>query len=195
MFSMLNRNLRYLFILNIAFGFSVQLINPLFPLYLSEIGATAAENARVISFGGLVATSLMLPAGLFLDRIGRKTLLIGSSVVNMIAIFLMSNATTWQQVTPLFMIYSATGALFMPARMAMITSNSELGKRASIFGIMNTAWPIAGVISTLISGYLVESVGWRQVFLVGSFVNAISILPGLRIKRRETGCIERYWVP
>ena len=81
MFSSLNRNLRYLFILNIAFGFSVQLISPLFPLYLSDIGATAAQNARVISLGGLVATSLMLPAGLYLDRIGRKRLLIGSSVV------------------------------------------------------------------------------------------------------------------
>ena len=125
MFSSLNRNLRYLFILNIAFGFSVQLINPLFPLYLSCIGATAAQHARVISLGGLVATALMLPAGLYLDRIGRKKLLIGSSVINMIAMYLMSNATTWQQITPLFMIYSATGALFMPARMSMITSNSE----------------------------------------------------------------------
>jgi len=185
MFSSLNRNLRYLFILNIAFGFSVQLINPLFPLYLSEIGATAAQNARVISLGGLVATALMLPAGLYLDRIGRKKLLIGSSVINMIAMYLMSNATTWQQITPLFMIYSATGALFMPARMSMITSNSELKDRASTFGIMNTAWPIAGVVSTLISGYMVEAVGWREVFIVGSIVNALSILPGLRIEKRK----------
>lgn len=185
MFSSLNKNLRYLFILNIAFGFSVQLINPLFPLYLSEIGATAAQNARVISLGGLVATALMLPAGLYLDRIGRKKLLIGSSVVNMIAMYLMSNAATWQQVTPLFMIYSATGALFMPARMSMITSNSSLKERASIFGIMNTAWPIAGVVSTLISGYMVEAVGWREVFIVGSIVNALSILPGLRIEKRK----------
>jgi len=185
MFSSLNRNLRYLFILNTAFGFSVQLINPLFPLYLSDIGATAAQNAQVISLGGLVATVLMLPAGLYLDRIGRKKLLIGSSVVNMVVMYLLSNATTWQQVTPLFMIYSATGALFMPARMSMITSNSKLEERASIFGVMNTAWPIAGVVSTLISGYLVEAVGWREVFLVGSLVNALSILPGFRIQRRE----------
>jgi hypothetical protein len=29
----------------------------------------------------------------------------------------------------------------MPARMAMITDNSNLDNRASIFGIMNTSWP------------------------------------------------------
>ena len=186
MFEVLNRNLRYLFILNVAFGFSVQLISPLFPLYLSDIGANASQNAWVISLGGLVATSLMLPAGLMLDRIGRKVLLVGSSVVNMIAIFMLTYATSWQQVTPLFMIYSATGALFMPARMAMITAYSEPETRASVFGIMNTAWPIAGIISTFLSGVLIETVGWNRVFLLASVINALSILPGLRIPRSET---------
>ncbi len=185
MLKVMNRNLRYLFILNIAFGFSVQLISPLFPLYLSGIGATASENAWVISLGGLVATALMLPAGLLLDRIGRRVLLIGSSIVNMIAIFLLTYATTWQQVIPLFMIYSATGALFMPARMAMITSSSEPENRASVFGIMNTAWPLAGIISTYLSGVLIETSGWGQVFLIGAIINALSILPGLRIQRTE----------
>ncbi|MCJ7732292.1 MFS transporter, partial [Candidatus Bathyarchaeota archaeon] len=94
MLKVMNRNLKYLFILNVAFGFSVQLISPLVPLYLSGIGATASENAWVISLGGLVSTALMLPAGLLLDRIGRRVLLIGSSVVNMIAIFLLTYATT-----------------------------------------------------------------------------------------------------
>jgi MFS family permease len=131
----------------------------------------------------------MLPAGLYLDRIGRRFLLICSSVVNMIVIFLMSYVNMWQQITPLFMVYSATGALFMPARMAMITSYSDVDNRASVFGIMNTAWPIAGVVSTLISGYLVETVGWNLVFIIGSIVNAVSIFPGLRIEKQETDYI------
>jgi MFS family permease len=185
MFSALNRNLKYLFILNTAFGFSVHLISPLFPLFLADLGATAAENAWVISLGGLVATSLMLPAGVFLDRIGRRVLLISSAVVNMVTIFMLSNANTWQEVLPLYMVYSATGALFMPARMAMITANSTQDNRASVFGIMNTSWPMAGVVSTLISGYLIETTGWKQVFLVGAAINAVSILPALRIERQE----------
>jgi len=185
MFKVLNRNLRYLFILNTAFGFTVQLVTPLFPLFLSNLGATPSENAWVISLAGLVATSLMLPAGLLMDRIGKRTLLLSSLVVNMVIMFMLSNAETWQQVLPLFIVYSASGALFMPARMAMITDNSNQDNRASIFGIMNTSWPLAGVVSTLISGYLIETAGWKQVFLVGSAINAISILPSLRIEKQE----------
>jgi len=185
MFKVLNRNLRYLFILNTAFGFSVQLVTPLFPLFLSGLGAVPSENAWVISLGGLVATSLMLPAGLFMDRIGKRTLLLSSLVVNMVIMFMMSNAGTWQQVLPLFIVYSASGALFMPARMAMITDNSNPDTRASVFGIMNTSWPLAGVVSTLISGYLIQTSGWRYVFLVGSAINAITIIPSLRLEKQE----------
>lgn len=185
MFKALNRNLRYLFILNLAFGFSVQLITPLFPLFLSNLGASAAENATVISLGGLVSTVLMLPSGLLLDKIGRRVLLIGSAVVNMVSIFLLIFTKNWLQVIPVFILYSASWALFIPARMAMITANSVPEKRGSVFGIMNTSWPIAGVISPIISGYLIESVGWNQVFIVGAAVNALSIVSGFRIQRRE----------
>jgi len=185
MFKVLNRNLRYLFILNTAFGFSVQLVTPLFPLFLSGLGAIPSENAWVISLGGLVATALMLPAGLFMDRIGKRTLLLSSLVVNMVIMFMMSNAETWQEVLPLFIVYSASGALFMPARMAMITDNSNPDTRASVFGIMNTSWPLAGVVSTLISGYLIQTSGWRYVFLVGSAINAITIIPSLRLEKQE----------
>jgi len=185
MFDGLNRNLRYLFILNFAFGFSIQLITPLFPLFLSDIGASASQNAFVISIGGLVSTILMLPSGLLLDKIGRKILLVGSSVVNLVSIFLFSYASTWKQVIPLFMLYNASWALFIPARMAMMTSNSDLNQRSSIFGVMNTSWPIAGVLSTLVSGYMIESMGWKQVFIIGAAVNAISIITGFRIEARD----------
>jgi len=182
MFDVLNRNLRYLFVVNFVFAFSIQLITPLFPLFLSELGASTAENASVISIGALVSTALMLPSGLLIDKIGRKVLLIGSAVVNMISIYMMSQVSTWQQVFPFFILYSISWTLFIPARMAMITANSEVVNRASVFGVMNTSWPIAGVLSPIVSGYIIELMGWNKVFYVGAAVNILGILAGLRIK-------------
>ena len=186
MFDSLNRNLRYLFIVNFIFGFSVQLITPLFPLYLSEIGATANQNALVISIGGFVSMLLMLPSGVLLDKIGRRTLLIGSAVVNMISIFLMTYVSSWRMAIPVYALYCCSWVFFFPARMAMITSNSELLKRARVFGIMNTSWPIAGIISPVLSGWLIESAGWNQVFIIGSAANLLGILSGLAISRTKT---------
>jgi len=50
----------------------MQLINPLFPLFLEEAGANEVQNAMVISAGNLVATMLMLPSGLLIDRVARR---------------------------------------------------------------------------------------------------------------------------
>ena len=186
MFNVLNRNLRYLFVVNFVFGFSIQLITPLFPLFLSELGASTAENASVISIGALVSTALMLPSGLLIDKIGMKVLLIGSAVVNMISIYMMSQVSTWQQVFPFFILYSISWTLFIPARMAMITANSEVVNRASVFGVMNTSWPIAGVLSPIVSGYIIEFLGWNQVFYVGAVVNILGIIAGFRIKGSDT---------
>jgi MFS family permease len=136
----------------------------------------------------------MLPSGVLLDKIGRRTLLIGSGMVNMISIFLMTYTSSWQLAIPVYALYSCSWAFFFPARMAMITSNSELLKRARVFGIMNTSWPIAGIISPVLSGWLIESTGWSQVFMVGSAVNLLGIFSGLAIsksnnveQRREGG--------
>ncbi len=186
MFKILNRNLRLLFALNIAFGFSMQLITPLFPLFLADIGADEGQIALIISIGGIIATSLMLPSGALVNKVGRKILLIGSAVTGMLAIFMFAYASTWKQVIPIYILYNVSSSLFMPARMAMISANSNIESRASVFGLMNTAWPIAGVISPLISGYLIETSGWRYVFMVGAAINLLSIIPGLFIQRRNT---------
>jgi MFS family permease len=135
----------------------------------------------VISLGSLVATSLMLPSGLLIDKIGKKTLLISSAAASSLSIFLLVFTKNWIQVTPVYVLFSAAGALFVPARMAMITEHSEPKRRGTIFGLMNMAWPIAGIISPLISGYLIETTGWSWVFLFGAAVNTISLLPGLKL--------------
>ena len=113
MFNVLNRNLRYLFVVNFVFGFSIQLITPLFPLFLSELGASTAENASVISIGALVSTALMLPSGLLIDKIGRKVLLIGSAVVNMISIYMMSQVSTCATRAYLIVYLEITNSLQM----------------------------------------------------------------------------------
>ncbi len=181
----LNRNLVYLFLLNLAFGFSMQLVQPLFPLYMESVGAGEAQTAWVVSAGGLVATLLMLPSGLLLDKVGRKPLLLASAAVNTLSILLLSQVQSWTLVAPIFIAFSAAGALFIPARMAMITENSEPQVRATVFGLMNMAWPIAGVVSPLVSGYLVEGRGWHAVFYLGAAVNAFSLLPAAGIQGRS----------
>jgi MFS family permease len=184
MFKNLNRNLILLFALNVAFGLTMQLINPLFPLFLEEAGANEVQNAMVISAGNLVATMFMLPSGLLIDRVGKKTLLLLGAGLSTVSIFLLSMASNWVIVLPLYMLFSMAGAFFIPSRMAMITENTTSSNRSSTFGVMNMAWPVTGIIAPTLSGFLVQYFSWRLVFLIAGGINALSLIPTYLIKRK-----------
>ena len=186
MLSSLNRNLRYLYMQNVTFGLSMSLIGPLFPLFLAGLGANELQNASIISMGRLMATAVVLPSGLLLNKMGKRGLLIGGSVVSLISALMFYYGLSLQQVTIPVMLFTASSAILMPARMAIITANSDPANRASVFGIMNTAWPLAGIVSPLISGYLIETTGWSRVFLAGTLMSAMSVLLGFRIQRQES---------
>jgi len=185
MFKQLNRNLVLLFALNIAFGLTMQLINPLFPLFLEEAGANEVQNAMVISAGNLVATMFMLPSGLLIDRVGKKTLLLLGAGLSTVSIFMLSMVNNWVIVFPLYMLFSMAGAFFIPSRMAMITETTESSNRSSTFGVMNMAWPVTGIVAPMLSGFLVQYFSWRHVFLIAGGINALSLIPTYLIKRKR----------
>jgi MFS family permease len=181
----ITRSLLLLFVINIAFGLTNQLINPLFPLYLDKLGASEVQNAFVISMGGLVATFLMLPSGLIIDRVGKKTMIALSTIGISASIYLMSLSGSWTLLIPYYILYSAIGALFIPARMALISERASPENRASLFGIMNLAWPVSGVIAPIISGYVIEHLGWKSVFYLSMALSLVSFIPALMIEEKK----------
>ena len=148
----LNRNLMYLFLINIAFGLSSQMINPLLPLFLDSIGAKEAEIAYIVSAGSLAATLLMLPSGIIIDRVGRRIFFLLNAGISAFSIFMMSKSSDWRIVFPFYVLFSLVGAFFVPARMSMISENATMESRAALFGVMNMAWPITGIISPVLTG-------------------------------------------
>jgi MFS family permease len=181
----LNRNLWLLFALNMAIGFSNQLIGPLFPLYLENLGASEIEIGMVISTASIAATILMFPSGLLIDRVGKKRMLLASVVLSAVPLILMASVKNWLTVTPFYMLFNAAFSLFIPSRMAMIAESATQRNRATLFGMMNLAWPISGIIAPTLSGYIVEKYGWALPFYIASSIMAVSILPTLMLRERD----------
>ncbi len=178
-----------MFILNTAFGLSMQLINPLFPLFLETTGATGSEISYVISAGSLAATLLMFPSGIIVDRAGKRLFLMLNAILSTGSIYMISRLGNWKLILPFYIVYSLVGAFFVPARMSMISENATIENRAALFGFMNMAWPITGIISPVLSGWIVEASGWASVYLVATLVSLFSILPAYFIteKVRDKG--------
>ncbi|MCW3992304.1 MAG: MFS transporter [Candidatus Bathyarchaeota archaeon] len=183
----LDRNLSMLFTLNLAVSISTQLIQPLFPLYLEGLHATEMEIGLVIALSSLAATALMLPSGLLIDRVGKRRMLLLSVILATFPTAILSVVGDWRMVIPFSMILNASFSFFIPARMALIAESATPENRATLFGLMNIAWPIGGIVSPVMSGYLVERFGWSLNFLVSAAIIAVSIIPTalLREERAE----------
>lgn len=186
----LNRNLWLLFALNIAIGFSNQLIGPLFPLYLENLGATELEIGLVISISSIAATALMFPSGVLIDKVGKKRMLIASVVFAFVPLFLMASVKNWMMVTPFYLVFNAAFALFIPSRMAMIAESATSSNRATLFGVMNMAWPISGIFAPTLSGYIIEEFGWTIPFYIAGAILVVSILPTLLLRERDVSAEE-----
>lgn len=178
----LKRDLWLLFALNLAIGFSGQFITPLFPLYLEGLGASEVEIGLVLSLASMLGTALMIPSGLLMNRIGKKRTLLLSAVLAALPPVLISFMDDWRWVTPLYMVFSASFSFFIVSRMAMISESTTPRNRATLFGVMNIAWPIGGIVAPTLSGFLVENFGWAPIFQFTTLIMAASLIPTLKME-------------
>jgi len=88
------------------------------------------------------------------------------------------------------MAFNVAMSVFAPSRMALVAESASQQKMASLFGLMNLAWPLGGIISPVVSGYIVETMGWNQVFMVSVAISGLSIIPAMSIDVVETSFSE-----
>jgi DHA1 family multidrug resistance protein-like MFS transporter len=181
----LNRNLWLLFAASIVAVVSIQLIQPLFPLFLESQGASEIEISLVISLASLSTTALMIPIGFLMERIGKKRMLLIGLLIWAATPAFIGSARDWRLVAPLYMAYNLAEVFVGPARMAMIAEYSTPGSQATVFGIMSMDWPVGGIVSPPLSGFLAERSGWQLPFTVAAIVMALSLVPALMLKDKE----------
>jgi MFS family permease len=182
----LKKRLINLFTLNVAFSISMQMIQSLFPLYLRSLNASEVEIGLVIAAGSISAMVTMIPSSLLIGKLGKKKMLITSVLIVAIPPIFFTMMNDWRYVLPFFMIFNIAMSFFAPSRMAMVAESASQSNVASLFGLMNLAWPLGGIVSPVVSGYIIEKTGWSQVFMVSVTISAISLIPALLINVGET---------
>lgn len=183
----LDRNLWLLFVVGLVGVVSIQLITPLFPLFLDSHGASEMEISTVISLSSLATTALMIPVGFLMERMGKKRmLLIGLLIWTATPVFIGS-ARNWRIVAPLYMFYNLAEVFVGPARMTMIAEYATPESQATVFGIMSMDWAVGGIVSPPLSGFLAERSGWHLPFQVAAIFMALAMVPAFMLKDKKAG--------
>src|ERR1700730_7156695 len=148
-------------------GFDTQAIGYVAPALAKEWGLTKGALGPVFSAGlfGLMIGALIF--GPLADRIGRKNIIIFSTLAFGIGALVTAFV---QDVNTLLAIRFLTGLGLggaMPNTIAMTSEFSPHRRRATMVMIMFCGFSVGAALGGLLAAALMPHFGWRSVFIVG----------------------------
>src|SRR4030081_95592 len=166
-------------------GFDTQAIGYVAPALAKEWGLTKAALGPVFSAGlfGLMIGALVF--GPLADRIGRKKIIILSTLAFGIGAVVTAFV---QDVNTLLAIRFLTGLGLggaMPNAIAMTSEFSPHRRRATMVMVMFCGFSIGAALGGLLAAALIPQFGWRSVFAVGG-VAPLLLVPILALRLPES---------
>lgn len=193
-FSSFNRNVRLYMLGNVLIQVGMGIFMVMYNLYIRELGIPETVNGKVISMTALALAIVLVPAGFLSDRIGRKWLIVGGSVLTACTLFYRGIAITE---TPIIFAALLTG-LFMAfvqvSGIPFLAENSSPGERVHLFSINFAFVTIANVVGSLLGGIIadiMETVGSlstvdaiRCSLIAGATIFTIGLLPFFKLQEK-----------
>lgn len=165
----------YFMLLIAAFG-----TGSLWPVYITQLGGGPSASGIFNAAGNLTGVAGTLLSGWLADRTGRrKTIFYVSSVLFAATWWMMTRATTWQQLT---LINLAGGFTFCIAlNMIIILTGLLAGKteRGRSFGVLTLTAGATQLLGGLVCGPIADRFGFNTLFMVNTLLCLGCVLPGL----------------
>jgi MFS family permease len=178
----LDGSLRGIFLMNIGFAICYYLVTPLFPLFLDTLKVSESQIGLILGIGSFSATFSTLISGYLTDRLGTNKIFYSSLLLRSVSTLAIIYAEKWVWMIPIWVVFNLSQSLFEPARLSYVGEKATKENIGKLYGVMNLAWPIAGILGPFLSGNLAESRGWNQVFLLAVVINCVGLVPLLFVK-------------
>ena len=151
----------------------------LFPLYLTELGASVGQVGLVFTLTSVVILILQIFGGWVSDSIGRLRAIAFGSLGGIVGFIALLLAPTWQWMLVALAIYQIPFALVGPSFGAFIAENSTEENRGKVYGLTGTIYQVCGVIGPPLGGFLAGRYGFK-IMLLGAAIFYV-LAAGLRI--------------
>jgi EmrB/QacA subfamily drug resistance transporter len=155
-------------------------VNVGLPAIARSFPSHAISLSWIVSGYLLPLSALLLMGGAAGDRYGhRRGLLVGVGLF-LAASLLCGVAPDLGWLLAARALQGVGAALLMPASLAILGSSFEGEARGKAIGTWASAGAAAGAIGPLIGGWLIDSVGWRAMFLLNLPVAVGALILGAR---------------
>ena len=134
------------------------------PFAVLEIGGGVREVALVSAAQFLPFVVLALPAGVWADRLDRKTILISSDLVRMVcqvvaAVLLLGGGATVPALIAIAAVYGAADAFFAPAFSGLLPTTVSPGNLQPANALRGLSFSFGSVAGPVLAGLLIAFAG------------------------------------
>lgn len=164
------------FVLNMIDGVDVLIVSFTGALIEAEWGLSKTELGAVYSvglFGMMIGCLAIAPIA---DTIGRKALLIGSTVAIMIGMISASFAQAYEHLLAARLLAGLGIGAILPVMAATAAEFANKRWRDAAVSVVQAGWPIGAILTGFFVAWAVPQFGWRFVFLAAGLLSA-AMLP------------------
>ncbi len=182
-------------------GFDVQAWGYVAPSLFAEWGVkSAAGTVASVTLTGVLIGSLLL--SMLADKIGRRPVLIGSTLYFSALTLLTARVTSLEELLFIRFIGGLGLGAIMPNAVALVGEYSPKRSRVTAMLVVSNGFTIGAAVAGFIATYLIPNFGWRSVFYFGGtvplvigllmFVSLPESLQFLTLKKKSGDVIGRW---
>jgi len=150
-------------------------LNVALPDLARSTQATQTQLEWIIDAYSLVFAALLLPAGAFGDRFGRRSALVAGLLIFGAGSAVAMTASSANELIFLRGVIGLGAALVMPATLSTITSTFPPAARTRAVSVWAAVAGGSALLGLLCSGLLLEAFSWRSAFAVNVVLAVIAV--------------------
>ena len=152
----------------------------------------ADTTAWIIDSYNLVGASLLLSAGYFADRFGRRRILVAGYVLFTGGALLCAVAPNITWLLAFRLLQAIGGTALTPTSLAIVANlYPDARERARAIGIWGITSGIGLGLGPIIGGAVVDGLGWRAVFAVNAVIGLAAMIAVLRVVPASRSSVAR----
>jgi EmrB/QacA subfamily drug resistance transporter len=166
-----------------AINLDTTIVNVALPTLVRELHASTSQLEWIVDAYSLAFAALVLAAGNFGDRVGRKGVLLSGLAVFGLASLAGGLGNSPGELIAARAVMGVGAALIFPATLSLLTNVfTARGERARAIGLWGATTGVGIAVGPIVGGWLLEHFDWSSVFFALVPVAALgALLVGLSV--------------